>query len=60
MSSQQGFGDNIGVSGRMGDQDITRGWLLAFSAEGFESELPFLEEIGVNWGHIKMKVSWMR
>ena len=57
MSSQQGFGDTMGVSGRMGDQDITRGWLAAFSAEGFDGELPLLEEIGVNWGHIKTKVS---
>ena len=57
MSTSPGFGQ--GVSGRMGEQGGLRtGWLAAFSAEGYESEPPLLEELGVNFGHIKVKVSW--
>ena len=49
-----GFG---GVSGRMGEQGGLRtGWLAAFGTEGYEGEPPLLEELGVNFGHIKMKV----
>lgn len=47
-----------GVSGRMGEQGGLRtGWLAAFSTEGYENEPPLLEELGVNFGHIKAKVS---
>lgn len=49
-----GFG---GVSGRMGEQGGLRtGWLAAFGTEGYDGEPPLLEELGVNFGHIKMKV----
>lgn len=47
-----------GVSGRMGEQGGLRtGWLAAFSTEGYEGEPGLLEELGVNFSHIKMKVS---
>lgn len=52
-----GFGGVPGVSGRMGEQGGLRtGWLAAFGTEGYEGEPPLLEELGVNFGHIKMKV----
>ncbi|KAK8034551.1 Golgi membrane protein [Apiospora rasikravindrae] len=45
-----------GVSGRMGEQGGLRtGWLAAFSSEGYDSEPPLLEELGVNFGHIQRK-----
>ena len=50
-----GFGQ---VSGRMGEQGGLRtGWLAAFSTEGYEGEPGLMEELGVNFGHIKTKVS---
>lgn len=46
-----------GVSGRMGEQGGLRtGWLAAFGTEGYDGEPPLLEELGVNFGHIKGKV----
>lgn len=46
-----------GVSGRMGEQGgLKTGWLAAFGTEGYDGEPPLLEELGVNFGHIKMKV----
>ncbi|KAK3492619.1 uncharacterized protein B0T23DRAFT_338223 [Neurospora hispaniola] len=54
-----GFGGSSaagGVSGRMGEQGGLRtGWLAAFSTEGYEGEPPLLEELGVNFGHIRSK-----
>ncbi|KAF2139271.1 uncharacterized protein K452DRAFT_232278 [Aplosporella prunicola CBS 121167] len=51
-----GFGGPAGVSGRMGEQGGLRtGWLAAFGTEGYDGEPPLLEELGVNFGHIKMK-----
>ncbi|KAK5020137.1 hypothetical protein LTR60_000802, partial [Cryomyces antarcticus] len=51
-----GFGGQPGVSGRMGEQGGLRtGWLAAFGTEGYEGEPPLLEELGVNFGHIKTK-----
>lgn len=51
-----GFG-GVGVSGRMGEQGGLRtGWLAAFGTEGYDGEPPLLEELGVNFGHIKGKV----
>lgn len=32
------------------------GWLAAFGTEGYPGEPPLLEELGVNFGHIKTKV----
>ena len=46
-----------GVSGRMGEQGGLRtGWLAAFSTEGYDGEPGLMEELGVNFGHIKTKV----
>lgn len=45
------------MSGRMGEQGGLRtGWLAAFGTEGYDGEPPLLEELGVNFGHIKSKV----
>ena len=57
--SSPGFGQSSqGVSGRMGEQGGLRtGWLAAFGTEGYDGEPPLLEELGVNFGHIKGKVS---
>ena len=42
----------------MGEQGGLRtGWIAAFGTEGYEGEPPLLEELGVNFGHIKGKVS---
>ena len=48
-----------GVSGRMGEQGGLRtGWLAAFGTEGYDAEPPLLEELGVNFSHIKGKVPY--
>ena len=54
-----GFGSpGAGVSGRMGEQGGLRtGWLAAFGTEGYDGEPPLLEELGVNFEHIRTKVS---
>lgn len=54
-----GFGSpSGGVSGRMGEQGGLRtGWLAAFGTEGYDGEPPLLEELGVNFEHIRTKVS---
>jgi hypothetical protein len=56
-SSGFGFGGQAGLSGSMGQQQngLSTGWLAAFGTEGYEGEPPLLEELGVNFGHIKMK-----
>lgn len=52
-----GGGGMAGVSGRMGEQGGLRtGWLAAFGTEGYEGEPPLLEELGVNFDHIRTKV----
>lgn len=52
------YGGQAGVSGRMGEQGGLRtGWLAAFGTEGYDGEPPLLEELGVNFEHIKSKVS---
>ncbi|KZF22899.1 Yip1-domain-containing protein [Xylona heveae TC161] len=51
-----GFGAPPAVSGRMGEQGGLRtGWLAAFGTEGYDGEPPLLEELGVNFEHIKFK-----
>lgn len=46
-----------GVSGRMGESGGLRtGWLAAFGTEGYDGEPSLMEELGVNFGHIKTKV----
>ena len=57
MSSASFGTGGQGVSGRMGEQGGLRtGWLAAFGTEGYDGEPPLLEELGVNFGHIKVKV----
>ncbi|KAI5288397.1 Protein yipf5 [Ascosphaera acerosa] len=49
-------GGAAGVSGRMGEQGGLRtGWLAAFGTEGYDGEPPLLEELGINFGHIRTK-----
>ena len=59
-----GFGAGagiVGVSGRMGEESGLRtGWLAAFGTEGYDGEPPLLEELGVNFGHIRTKVQLTR
>ncbi len=44
----------------MGEQGGLRtGWLAAFGTEGYDGEPPLLEELGVNFGHIKVKVCFL-
>lgn len=52
------FGGQMGnVSGRMGEQmGLRTGWLAAFGTEGYEHEPGLMQELGVNFGHIKTKV----
>ena len=58
FNQSPGFGGMGGVSGRMGEQGGLRtGWLAAFGTEGYDGEPPLLEELGVNFEHIKVKVS---
>lgn len=57
-----GFGSPAaGVSGRMGEQGGLRtGWLAAFGTEGYDGEPPLLEELGVNFEHIRTKVCYFK
>lgn len=61
-SANYGFGSfpgPPGASGQMGtgQSGLRTGWLAAFGTEGYEGEPPLLEELGVNFRHIQMKVS---
>jgi protein YIPF5/7 len=63
-SANYGFGafpGQPGPSGQMGTGQggLRTGWLAAFGTEGYEGEPPLLEELGVNFGHIQMKVGTM-
>lgn len=50
-----GFGGNIDVSGTMGAGELTSGILAAFGTSGYPGEPPILEELGINFNHIKTK-----
>lgn len=52
------FPGQPGTSGQMGTGQggLRTGWLAAFGTEGYEGEPPLLEELGVNFHHIQMKV----
>ena len=52
------FPGQPGASGQMGTGQggLRTGWLAAFGTEGYEGEPPLLEELGVNFQHIQMKV----
>ena len=64
MGHIHGGGGGVGVSamGSMGAVPpgargpLPTGWLAAFGTSGYEDEPPLLEELGINFGHIKMKV----
>jgi hypothetical protein len=50
------FGANINVGGAMGSAgELTPGLLAAFGTGGYANEPPLLEELGVNFLHIKLK-----
>lgn len=53
MGSMGNMGTTMGTGERGG---LTMGWLAAFGTGGYEDEPPLLEELGVNFGHIKGKV----
>lgn len=60
-SANYGFGafpGQPGVSGQMGtgQSGLRTGWIAAFGTEGYEGEPPLLEELGVNFHHIRTKV----
>jgi len=62
-TANYGFGAfpaQAGASGQMGtgQSGLRTGWLAAFGTEGYEGEPPLLEELGVNFGHIQMKVCY--
>lgn len=54
-SMNAGFGSNIDMSGEMGAGELTPGLLAAFGTSGYPGEPPLLEELGINFQHIKMK-----
>jgi len=54
MGSIQPGGGAVGSGSR--EHGLTKGWLAAFGTGGYDDEPPLLEELGVNFGHIKMKV----
>lgn len=60
-AANYGFGafpGQPGASGQMGTGQggLRTGWLAAFGTEGYDGEPPLLEELGVNFSHIQMKV----
>lgn len=57
QSGFAGFSNVNDLSGNMGQSGsgLTNGWLAAFGAEGYPGEPPLLEELGVNFSHIKLK-----
>lgn len=50
-----GFGGGPDVSGAMGGGTLTPGFLAAFGTSGYPGEPPLLEEVGINFQHIKTK-----
>lgn len=54
-SMDGGFGSNVDVSGQMGGIELTPGLLAAFGTSGYPGEPPLLEELGINFVHIKQK-----
>lgn len=35
---------------------LRTGWLAAFGTEGYDGEPPLIEELGINFMHIRLKV----
>ncbi|SGZ46957.1 CIC11C00000005019 [Sungouiella intermedia] len=54
-SMNASFGASFDVSGDMGGGELTPGLLAAFSTSGYPGEPPLLEELGINFNHIKGK-----
>lgn len=54
-SMNPGFGANFDVSGDMGGGELKPGLLAAFGTSGYAGEPPLLEELGINFQHIKGK-----
>ncbi|KAI5791948.1 hypothetical protein EDC01DRAFT_656685 [Geopyxis carbonaria] len=52
MGTTSGMNTGGGGAERGG---LTMGWLAAFGTGGYDDEAPLLEELGVNFGHIKGK-----
>ncbi|EGX46622.1 hypothetical protein AOL_s00097g526 [Orbilia oligospora ATCC 24927] len=51
----QGFGGVGPVGGQDPNRQLQPGLLAAFGTGGYDDEPPLLEELGINFGHIKMK-----
>lgn len=49
------FGASFDVTGDMGGGELTPGLLAAFGTSGYPGEPPLLEELGINFNHIKGK-----
>lgn len=54
-SMNTSFGGNYDVSGDMGSGELSRGILAAFGVSGYPGEPPLLQELGINFDHIKGK-----
>lgn len=54
-SMNASFGAGLDVSGDMGGGELGPGLLAAFSTSGYPGEPPLLEELGINFNHIKGK-----
>lgn len=50
-----GFGTGFDMGGAMGGGDLPSGILAAFGTSGYANEPPLLEELGINFQHIKDK-----
>lgn len=53
MDSQ--FASQYDMSGTLGDKSLSTGILAALSTSGYANEPPLLEELGINFNHIKGK-----
>ncbi|ODQ58719.1 hypothetical protein WICANDRAFT_32797 [Wickerhamomyces anomalus NRRL Y-366-8] len=49
------YSSQYDVSGTLGDNTLSTGILAAFSTSGYSNEPPLLEELGINFNHIKLK-----
>jgi len=56
QNAYNAYGGIGGVGGGEGSRQLSTGWLAAFGTGGYDDEPPLLEELGINFGHIKMKV----
>lgn len=54
-SMDGGFNSNIDMSGSMYSGELTKGLLAAFLTTGYPGEESLLEELGINFSHIKTK-----